>query len=86
MSNAIWFLIIGAVSGWLAGLFVKGHGFGVWVDIIVGIVGAFIGGFLLSMLGIGTYGLIGELVASFVGAVILLWIMRMFSGNTAPNK
>lgn len=86
MSNAIWFLIIGAVSGWLAGLFVKGHGFGVWVDIIVGIVGAFIGGFLFSMLGIGTYGLIGELVASFVGAVILLWIMRMFSGNTAPNK
>ena len=86
MSNAIWFLIIGAVSGWLAGLFVKGHGFGVWVDLIVGIVGAFIGGFLFSMLGIGTYGLIGELVASFVGAVILLWVMRMFSGNTAPNK
>lgn len=86
MSNTIWFLIIGAVSGWLAGLFVKGHGFGIWVNIIVGIIGAFIGGFLLSMLGIGTYGLIGELVASFVGAVILLWIMRMFSGNTAPNK
>ena len=38
MSNIIWFLIIGALSGWLAGMFVKGHGFDIWVDIIVSLV------------------------------------------------
>lgn len=86
LSNAIWFLIIGAVAGWLAGLFVKGHGFGIWADIIVGVIGAFIGGFLLSVVGIGTYGLIGELVASFFGAVVLLWVMRLFSREPAEHK
>ena len=85
MSNIIWFLIIGALSGWLAGMFVKGHGFGIWVDIIVGVVGAFIGGFLLSLFGLGTTGLIGQLVASFIGAVVLLWVMRMFSGKPSTK-
>ncbi|HWR45899.1 GlsB/YeaQ/YmgE family stress response membrane protein [Sporomusa sp.] len=86
MSSTIWLLIIGAVAGWLAGQFVRGHGFGIWVDMIVGVVGAFIGSYLLAAIGIGTYGLIGELIASFVGAVILVSIIRMFSGNPARDK
>ena len=86
MSNIIWYLIVWAVAGWLAGLFVKGHGFGVWVDVIVGVIGGVIGGFLLSIVGVGTYGLIGELIASFIGAVVLLWVMRLFTGNKEETR
>lgn len=86
MSSTIWLLIIGAVAGWLAGQVMRGHGFGIWVDMIVGVVGAFIGRFLLSLIGLAAYGLIGELVVSFIGAVVLVGIIRMFSGNEARNK
>lgn len=85
-SNWIWFIIIGAVAGWLAGQIVRGHGFGLWADIIVGVIGAFIGGFLLSAIGISTYGLIGQLIASVVGAIILVLVMRAFSGSRVDNK
>jgi len=61
----------------------RGHGFGIWVDIIVGIVGAFIGGFVLSLFGFNSYGVIGQLITSIIGAVILLWVVRLFSNNQA---
>ncbi|MBP2655285.1 MAG: Transglycosylase associated protein [Firmicutes bacterium] len=79
LSNLIWYLIIGAVAGWLAGKVVRGHGFGLAVDIIVGIVGAVIGGMLLSLIGITTYGLIGNIISSTFGAVVLLWLVRLLS-------
>jgi uncharacterized membrane protein YeaQ/YmgE (transglycosylase-associated protein family) len=66
----IW-LVIGAVAGWLAGLLVKGRGFGVIGNIVVGIVGAFIGGLLLPQLFV-IGGILGSLVYAFIGAVILL--------------
>ncbi|MFZ0634513.1 MAG: GlsB/YeaQ/YmgE family stress response membrane protein [Candidatus Acidiferrales bacterium] len=72
----LWTLIIGAVAGWLAGLLVKGRGFGIIVDIIVGIVGAFLGGWIFGLLGMEAYGLIGRLAVSVVGAVILLVIIK----------
>ncbi|XEQ91445.1 hypothetical protein SCACP_02410 [Sporomusa carbonis] len=86
MMNALWFLIIGAVAGWAAGKLMRGHGFGIWVDIIVGIVGAYVGGFALRLLGFAAYGTIGELITSIIGAVILLWVVRLFSGNTVESK
>jgi uncharacterized membrane protein YeaQ/YmgE (transglycosylase-associated protein family) len=60
---------------------VEGGGFGIIGDIIVGIVGAFIGGFLAAILIPGDYGFIGSIIISFIGAVILLWILRAVSGN-----
>jgi len=73
----IW-LIIGAVAGWLAGVFVKGGGYGLVGDIIVGIIGAFIGGWLAGALGIATGGgIIASIVTATLGAVILLVILRM---------
>jgi len=81
LSNIIWTLIIGAIAGWMAGKVVKGHGFGIWVDAILGIVGAFIGNFLLGIVGIETFGLIGSLIASFIGAMVLVWIISLFSGK-----
>jgi len=73
----VW-LIVGAIAGWLAGMVVKGGGFGLIGDIVVGIVGAVIAGWLLPQLGIviGS-GIIGAIIDAFIGAVILLIILRL---------
>jgi uncharacterized membrane protein YeaQ/YmgE (transglycosylase-associated protein family) len=73
----IW-LIVGAIAGWLAGMVVKGGGFGLIGDIIVGIIGAVIAGWLLPQLGIviGS-GIVGAIIDAFIGAVILLIILRL---------
>jgi uncharacterized membrane protein YeaQ/YmgE (transglycosylase-associated protein family) len=73
----IW-LVVGAIAGWLAGMVVKGGGFGLIGDIIVGIIGALIAGWLLPRLGIviGT-GYIAAIIDAFIGAVILLLILRL---------
>ena len=70
----LWSLFIGLVAGWLAGQIFKGSGFGILGNIVVGVVGAFIGGILFNMLGIGAYGTLGSIVVSTIGAVVLLWI------------
>jgi uncharacterized membrane protein YeaQ/YmgE (transglycosylase-associated protein family) len=72
----LWTLIIGAIAGWLAGTLVKGRGFGLIVDIIVGIVGAFIGGWVFGLLGLSAWGLLGQLCMATIGAVILLVIIK----------
>lgn len=71
------FLVIGAIAGWLAGLIMKGGGFGLIGDIIVGVIGSFIGGWLFGALGISTGGLIGSIIAAVVGAIILIAIIRL---------
>lgn len=73
--NFIFFLIIGAIAGWLAGQIMKGRGFGLLGNIVVGIVGAFLGGFLFSLLGLASFGLMGSLVTATVGAVVLLYLI-----------
>jgi uncharacterized membrane protein YeaQ/YmgE (transglycosylase-associated protein family) len=71
-------LVVGAVAGWLAGLIVRGAGFGLIGDIIVGIVGAFIAGWLLPRLGIHIMsGMIGAIIDATIGAVILLLVIRL---------
>jgi uncharacterized membrane protein YeaQ/YmgE (transglycosylase-associated protein family) len=76
--SLIAWLIIGAVAGWLAGMFVKGGGFGLIGDIVVGIIGAFIGGWLAGVLHIhvGT-GWISAIITAAVGAVALLAVLRL---------
>lgn len=75
----LWFLIVGLVSGWLAGLVSRGGGFGLWGDLVTGIIGAFVGGFLFNLMGISAYGMIGSIIVSTIGAVVFLWILRMFT-------
>lgn len=78
MTGLIWFLIIGAIAGWLAGLFMKGGGFGLLGDIVVGVIGAFLGGWIFGKLGIWPGGgLLGSLIVAFVGAIILLFLVRL---------
>ena len=75
--NIIIWLIIGALAGWLAGVLIKGGGFGVLWNIIIGIVGSFIGGWVFGLLGITALGEVGSFVAAVVGAVILLLVVRL---------
>ena len=72
------FIIIGAVAGWLAGLIVKGYGFGLLGNIVVGIVGAFIAGWLFPALGVSLgSGIVAAIVHAVIGAVILLVLIRL---------
>lgn len=75
------FLLIGVISGWLAGLIMKGHGFGMLVDLIVGIVGAVLGGFMLNIMGVYAYGFIGSIIMSVIGAVAFLFVVRLLTGS-----
>ena len=73
------FLIVGAVAGWLAGLIVRGFGFGLFGNIAVGIVGAVIAGWLLPRIGLHIGGgIIGSIIHALIGAIILLLIISLF--------
>jgi uncharacterized membrane protein YeaQ/YmgE (transglycosylase-associated protein family) len=76
-SFIIW-IVVGAIAGWLAGMVVKGGGFGLIGDIVVGIVGAIIAGWLLPQLGIALgSGIVAAIIDAFIGAVILLFVIRL---------
>ena len=75
--SIIWFLIIGIVTGWIAGELTKGSGFGILGNLAVGILGALLGGFLFDVFNIAAGGLLGRLVMSVIGAVILLFILSL---------
>jgi len=78
VESLIIFLLVGAVAGWLAGLIVKGYGFGLVGNIVVGIVGAFIAGLLFPALNISLGGgILGSIVHATIGAVILLLVIRV---------
>ncbi|CUH97828.1 putative membrane protein [Propionispora sp. 2/2-37] len=74
----LWFLVIGVISGWLAGIISRGGGFGFWGNMITGVIGSFVGGFLFNLLGISAYGTIGSIISATFGAVVLLWGVRIF--------
>ena len=78
MSLLTW-LIVGLVAGVLASILMGGTGYGLIGDIIIGIVGAFVGGWLFSRLGVSSPfgGLAGTIFVAFVGAVVLLFILRL---------
>ena len=79
--DLLWFLIIGAVAGWLAGKLMKGQGFGVVVNIILGCIGAVVGGYVFGLFGISSDSLIGSLITALVGAVIILLIVGLIKKN-----
>lgn len=72
MTQMAWFLLIGLGAGWLAAVIVKGHGFGVLGNLIVGAIGAVVGGWLFAAIGLEAYGKLGSLIMALVGAVIFL--------------
>ena len=74
-------IVIGLLAGWIAGHLTRGRGFGCVIDVILGLVGAVIGGWIFTRLGIAALGFWGSLAAATVGAVLLVAIARLFAGG-----
>ena len=72
----LWQVVIGIVAGWLAGKIMRGRGYGVLIDLLLGIVGSVLGGFVFGMLGLYAAGLVGRLVVATAGAVLLIYVAR----------
>jgi uncharacterized membrane protein YeaQ/YmgE (transglycosylase-associated protein family) len=71
-------IVIGIVAGWLAGRIMKGKGFGLIGDLIVGVIGAFLGSWLFGLLGISLgNGILGSLITALIGALVLLFVLRL---------
>lgn len=73
----IWWIVVGLIAGWAAGRIMKGGGYGMIADTILGIVGGIVGGEIVSLLGFGPGGLIWSILVAILGAVILIWITRL---------
>jgi uncharacterized membrane protein YeaQ/YmgE (transglycosylase-associated protein family) len=76
-------IVVGLIAGWLTGLVMKGGGYGIVGDLIVGLVGALIGGFVVGLFFPGSVGLIGSIIVAFIGAVIFVVILRALSRGRA---
>lgn len=75
----VWFILIGIAAGFVAGKLTRGGGFGWLVNLIVGVIGGVLGGWLFDLLGIHTSSIVGSLITSVVGAIVLLWIVGLVS-------
>jgi uncharacterized membrane protein YeaQ/YmgE (transglycosylase-associated protein family) len=86
--GVIAWIIIGVIAGWITGKLMKGSGFGFIMDMVVGLIGALVGGFLSTHLGfggVGQHGLIVSIIIAVIGAVVLTFILRLITGNRAAN-
>ena len=81
--NFIWYILIGILSGFVAGKIMRGGGFGILINLLVGIIGGLLGGWVFGLLGIATAGILGSLITSVIGAILLLWIVSLFRN---PHK
>jgi len=77
--NIIWFILIGIFAGWLAGQIMKGEGWGLLGNLVVGVIGAIFGGFLFRILGLKSIGLLGDLIIATIGAIVLIALLRAFT-------
>jgi len=73
----VWFLVIGGLIGWIAGLITRGRGYGLPADIVIGIVGAMLGGLMARVLGLYIGSSMGMFMLAVVGAVILVGLTRL---------
>ena len=73
----IWWIVVGLIAGWAAGKIMKGGGYGAAMDIVLGIVGAVVGGWLMGLVGIQAGGFIGTILVAILGAVFLIWLSRL---------
>ena len=77
IQSLLLFLLIGLIAGWLASRIMRSGPYGLVGDLIVGVIGAFFGGWLFDVLGIALGGLVGSLVIALVGAIVLLYVLRL---------
>ncbi len=71
----LWYIVIGIGAGYLAGKFMRGHGFGLLGNLGMGILGSVLGGFLFGLLGLSAHGTVGSLVMATAGAIVILWVV-----------
>ena len=80
----IWWICVGLVAGWATGKLMKGGGYGALMDIVIGIAGALLGGFLMRTLGFsGSGGFIYSVLVAILGAVVLIWIIHKVTGKSS---
>ncbi len=77
----IGFIIVGLIAGFLAGKIMRGGGFGILVNLILGVVGGVLGGWIFSLLGISTTSIWLSLLSSVIGAILILWIASLFNNR-----
>jgi uncharacterized membrane protein YeaQ/YmgE (transglycosylase-associated protein family) len=77
MNDFVYILLVGLIAGWLAGKIMKGKGFGLVGDLVVGVLGAIVGSWLFGIMGLGAYGILGSIVVALIGALLLLYIVRL---------
>jgi uncharacterized membrane protein YeaQ/YmgE (transglycosylase-associated protein family) len=75
--DLIGFLLIGLIAGWIATNFMRGSGMGLVGNLVIGVIGAFVGGFLFRLMGFAAVGLIGHLITATVGAIVLLYAVQV---------
>lgn len=75
--DLIGFLLIGLIAGWIATQFMRGSSMGLAGNLVIGVIGAFVGGFLFRLIGLAAVGLIGKLITATVGAVVLLYVVQV---------
>jgi uncharacterized membrane protein YeaQ/YmgE (transglycosylase-associated protein family) len=81
VNGLVWWIIVGLIAGFVTGKLMKGSGYGILMDIVLGMVGAVIGGYLMTALGIGGGGLVYSIVVAIIGACLLVWLIRLISGR-----
>jgi uncharacterized membrane protein YeaQ/YmgE (transglycosylase-associated protein family) len=81
MPNWVWWIIIGIAAGWIAGQVMKGSGYGLLGDLIIGAIGVYIGGYVFGLLKIPSSGLWGALITAVVGAILLIIVVRALRGG-----
>ena len=80
MNFVIW-ILSGILAGWLTGKIMKGSGYGIIGDLAIGLLGAFVGGFLAGVFGLQATSWIGQIVVAVVGGVVLVWVARKIKGK-----
>ena len=75
--SVVWWIVVGLIAGWAAGKIMKGGGYGVAMDIVLGMVGAVVGGWLMGSLGIYSGSFLGTIIIAIIGAVFLIWLSRV---------
>jgi uncharacterized membrane protein YeaQ/YmgE (transglycosylase-associated protein family) len=76
--HLLWFLLIGLIAGWLTGIIMRSGGYGLFGDLVLGVIGAFVGSWLFGVIGIGAgSGFLGSVICATIGAVLLVFLLRL---------
>ena len=76
-------IIVGIIAGFLAGKIMNGSGYGILMDLVLGLLGGIFGRFVLGMVGIGSNGIIGSILIATFGSIMLIWIVRWVRSNSS---